>query len=321
MLPARLTLADARAIEGLPNVRSARAEASPRKTIQYGHRSIDAQVCATTTGECLLGGDKLAEGAAIAPADGERLAAVAVLGARARQRLFTDLLPALGEHVLIDGVPFEVKGVMEWQGPRESRIVDFADLAVRVPYQSALALLGEQETSIYVELEDPLFKWQARQDVYDLLTRRHGNAGFQIPPAFEAYRGFHAIEKLLSTVIATVGTVSFVLGGLGVTSVMLLAVTERRREIGIRMATGARRRDIAQQFLLEASAVTGAGGLLGTVLGVATGPALEAISLPVAFAPWFLAAALVCAIGTGLVAGLVPARRAAMLDPVQALAR
>ena len=117
------------------------------------------------------------------------------------------------------------------------------------------------------------------------------------------------------------GAVSLVVGGLGVMSVMLIAVTERRREIGIRMATGARRRDIARQFLLEAAVVTCAGGLLGTALGTVTGPALEAAGLTAAFSPWFVAAALASAIGTGVAAGFAPARRAAMLDPVRALAR
>lgn len=95
----------------------------------------------------------------------------------------------------------------------------------------------------------------------------------------------------------------------------------RRHEIGIRMAVGARRSDITQQFVIEAIALASLGGLLGLGASMATSPLVRTFELPVAFSPWIVIAALVCAVGTGLVFGIVPARRAARLDPVTALAR
>lgn len=133
--------------------------------------------------------------------------------------------------------------------------------------------------------------------------------------------GFATVERLLSALIGAVGAISLFVGGMGVTSVMLVSVAERTREIGIRMAPGARRRDILRQFLLEAVAVTFAGGVLGTALGFASRFAFEAFDVPAGLSSWFVFAALACAVGTGLAAGIVPARRAAALDPAAALAR
>ena len=129
------------------------------------------------------------------------------------------------------------------------------------------------------------------------------------------------MEKLLSTLIGAIGAVSLFVGGMGVASMMLASVSERTREIGIRLAAGARRRDILRQFLAEAVAITASGGALGILFGIASGPALAAAGLPVDVSAWFVLAALGCAVGMGLVAGIAPAHKAAALDPVQALAR
>jgi len=101
---------------------------------------------------------------------------------------------------------------------------------------------------------------------------------------------------------------------------MLMAVSERTREIGMRMAVGARRRDIAQQFVIEAVALAAAGGVLGLLVSLASNPVAQSFGIPTAFSPWILLAALACSAGTGLAFGIAPARRASRLDPVAALA-
>ena len=321
--PARLTLEDARIIGGLANVRAVLPQISRQTVIRRGDRELKTSMYATLEDVPLAEDWPLAQGAFVTDADGERLAPVAVLGAAARSRLLPAPMPAVGEYVLVADVPFLVKGVLTWVGKAGSRIGAEEDVRVYVPLKTAAALwFGDGGvTVINVVVADPRRLEDTAQAVRDVLVRRHGGAGFTLGNPLRYRVGFSAIEKLLSGLIGAVGAVSLVVGGMGTMSVMLIAVTERRREIGIRMATGARRRDIARQFLLEASAVTVAGGLLGMVLGVVTGPILEAAGLPVAFSPWFVAAALCCAVGAGLVAGFVPARRAARLDPVRALAR
>ena len=321
LTPARLTLADARAIEELANVRMAQPQITQRVVVRHGDRVYETRM--DTTVDMADAKDRpLARGAPLTAADGDRLAALVVLGAYARDRLLPVPLPAVGEFVLVDGVPFLVKGVLRRRGKPNSPIVLEQDTVVFVPFKTAAALFfGARVDSIKVIVADPRRLGQTAQAVRDVLVRRHGGAGFRLYNPLGLRVGFSAIEKLFSALVGAVGAVSLVVGGMGVLSVMLVAVTERRREIGIRMATGARRRDIARQFLLEAAAVTGAGGLAGMVLAAATGPALRAAGLPVAFSPWFVPVALTCAIGTGLAAGFLPARRAAGLHPLQALAR
>ena len=321
LTPARLTLADARAIEELANVRAAQPQITQRVVVRHGDRVYETRM--ETTVDMADAKDRpLARGAPLTAADGDRLGALVVLGAYARDRLLPVPLPAVGEFVLVDGVPFLVKGVLRRQGKPNSPIVLEQDTVVFVPFKTAAALFfGARVDSIKVIVADARRLGQTAQAVRDVLVRRHGGAGFRLYNPLGLRVGFSAIEKLFSALVGAVGAVSLVVGGMGVLSVMLVAVTERRREIGIRMATGARRRDIARQFLLEAAAVTGAGGLAGMVLAAATGPALRAAGLPVAFSPWFVPVALACAIGTGLAAGFLPARRAAGLHPVQALAR
>ena len=320
--PVRLTLADVEAVKELPSVRAASPRIYRRMTIRREDRDLEVALHGITVDGMRAKNRPLARGAMWTEAEADRLAAVAVIGAHASDKLLPPPLPAVGEYILVADVPFLVKGVLARESP-PGRIVLEDDRQVFVPLKIALALWFQDRglNSIDVAAADPLRVQETGRAVFDALTRRHGDAGIQLTNYAGLHAGLSTIEKLLSTLIGTVGGVSLVVGGLGVMSVMLIAVTERRREIGIRMATGARRRDIARQFLLEAAVVTCAGGLLGTALGTITGPALEAAGLPVAFSPWFVAAALACSIGTGVAAGFAPARRAAMLDPVRALAR
>ena len=121
-------------------------------------------------------------------------------------------------------------------------------------------------------------------------------------------------------ILATLAGIAILAGGFGIMAVTLAAVGQRTREIGIRMAVGARRRDITAQFLVETAVPATLGGAAGTLLGFVASPLLAGLAdAPVAFAPWFVPVALGCGMATGLVFGVVPARRASRLDPVAAL--
>ena len=154
-----------------------------------------------------------------------------------------------------------------------------------------------------------------------LLTARHNNnEDFFIRNMAEVLQTATSAQNTLTLLLASVAAISLLVGGIGVMNIMLVSVTERTREIGIRMATGARMRDILQQFLAEATAVSALGGVVGVILGLSAGALLEALGTPVAYTLAPVAIAFTCAVGTGLVFGFAPAMKAARLDPVAALA-
>src|SRR5690606_27495433 len=127
-------------------------------------------------------------------------------------------------------------------------------------------------------------------------------------------------QNTLTILLGSVAAISLLVGGIGVMNIMLVSVTERTREIGIRMATGARMRNILQQFLTEALVVSALGGLIGVAAGLGVAAAIGAFGTPVSFSPEPVLLAFGCAFATGLLFGYMPARKAARLDPVQALA-
>ena len=320
--PVRLTVADAEAIARLDNVRGVEPTLVGRLTLRRGDRQTEATVSGTTSDRLAIRGWTLARGVFLSERDSADNEPVVVIGAGIRDDLFpTDA--AVGEHILLGGTPFLVKGVLVRFARRGSVAADSRDREVLVPLGTAQALLFGREDldSVTVYAADPKRLGETARAVGDVLARRHGHRGFMLDADIGLRMGFTTVERLLSALIGAVGAISLFVGGMGVTSVMLVSVAERTREIGIRMATGARRRDILRQFLLEAVAVTFAGGVLGTVLGFASRFVFEAFDVPAGLSPWFVFAALGCAVGTGLAAGIVPARRAAGLDPVAALAR
>ena len=320
--PVRLTADDAEAIARLDNVRGVLPHLGGRRVLRHGDRQTEASVQAATPDLLAIRGWTLARGVFLTERDSDRNEPVVVIGAKIRDELFPTG-GALGGRVLIGGTPFLVKGVLVRFARQGSVAADYRDREVLVPLGTARTLLFGRSAldSITVHTADPKRLGETARAVGDLLSRRHGHRGFMVDADIGLRIGFTTVERLLSALIGAVGAISLFVGGMGVTSVMLVSVAERTREIGIRMATGARRRDILRQFLLEAVAVTIAGGVLGTALGFASRFAFEAFDVPAGLSPWFVAAALGCAVGTGLAAGIVPARRAAGLDPVAALAR
>ena len=318
----RLTVDDAEAIARLDNVRGVLPHLGGRRVLRRGDRQTEASIQAATPDLLAVRGWTLARGVFLTERDSDRNEPVVVIGAKIRDELFPTG-GALGGRVLIGGTPFLVKGVLVRFARRGSVAADYRDREVLVPLGTARTLLFGRSAldSITVHTADPKRLGETARAVGDLLSRRHGHRGFMLDADIGLRIGFTTVERLLSALIGAVGAISLFVGGMGVTSVMLVSVAERTREIGIRMATGARRRDILRQFLLEAVAVTFAGGVLGAALGFASRFAFEAFDVPAGLSPWFVAAALGCAVGTGLAAGIVPARRAAGLDPVAALAR
>jgi macrolide transport system ATP-binding/permease protein len=160
----------------------------------------------------------------------------------------------------------------------------------------------------------------AGEAVRELLLARHGREDFQVDNAAAKVQAEADTQDSMTRMLGLIAAVSLLVGGIGVMNVMLMTVRERTREIGIRMATGARQRDILQQFLGEAVLVTLVGGSIGVLLGLLLGAALILWNVPLIFSLSAMLAAFACAVATGLLFGYLPAKTAAALDPVVALA-
>ena len=161
---------------------------------------------------------------------------------------------------------------------------------------------------------------EVQAQVHQLLLQRHGVEDFQIRNMASLIDTVSETQDTFTWLLGSVAAISLLVGGIGVMNIMLVSVTERTREIGIRMATGARARHILQQFLLEALAVSALGGLIGVGLGLGAAAVVAHFGTPVSYSLLPVLLAFGCAFGTGLLFGFLPARKAARLDPVAALA-
>ena len=317
---ATLTPADAEAIQELPNVDVALAERSSRLTVRFGN--IDYATSIQGVGATLprVRDWPVASGDFFNERDRQRYAPVVVLGQTVAQILFPDNADPLGRYILIGNIPFEVIGVMSPKGA--SGFGGDQDDTVFVPITTGLIRLFGQNylNGITVRVSD-VTAIEATQDaISDLLRARHLVEDFRIRNMASILDTATATQNTLTTLLGTVAAISLLVGGIGVMNIMLVSVTERTREIGIRMAVGARRRDILLQFNTEAAVVCTLGGILGVLLGYGTGNMIALFDVAVVFSPMPAILAFSCAFATGILFGYLPARKAALLDPVVALA-
>jgi putative ABC transport system permease protein len=256
------------------------------------------------------------QGFAVSDVTGNRR--VVLLGADAAAELFPDLDP-IGRSVTIGGSRFRVVGVLAEVGA--SAFGRSPDRDLYVPLTAGLRLLSVTNLdTIYVRAESPTSLEDDRAVVERVLGQRHPETPFTVFTQDEVLGVVDTILGILTFVLAAIAGISLLVGGVGVSNIMLVSVSERTREIGLRKALGARTRDITAQFLLEAVALTGLGGVLGLGLGVGFSQLVTALSpIPAEITTWSIVLALGVSTGVGLVFGVLPARRAGRLDPVEAL--
>jgi len=254
-------------------------------------------------------------------------AKVCILGADVKKNLFEDEDP-LGVTIRIKKVPFTVIGVLKSKG--QSGGFGSRDDQICVPYTTCMKRLQTTQflSMIDISAVSPTQTAQAKQQILELLRDRHRIApgsddDFQVQDMSEIADSAEESMKILTIFLGSVASISLLVGGIGIMNIMLVSVTERIREIGIRMSIGARERDILLQFLAEAIVLSFVGGLLGIALGVGVSKILHFISLfttikTVVSPGWVLGAFLISG-SIGVFFGFYPARKASKLDPIEAL--
>ncbi len=312
--------ADAIAIaENIDNIIAVVPERSGNKTLRLGN--IDDSISVEGVGPSFpLARDwAIEKGTFFNQDDLNSYAAVMVLGTTAVETFFPYGEDPIGQYILVGNIPFEVIGVMESKGaaPWGSD----QDNVAWVPYTTGLVRLfgGNFLNSITIKVDNTDKIDQTEEDITNLLISRHGSEDFRVRNTASFLEMATETQNTLTILLGAVAAISLLVGGIGVMNIMLVSVVERTREIGIRMATGARRRDILLQFNIEAAVVCTIGGIIGVACGVATGLGLTLFDIDIAFTPTPALLAFGCAVGTGLVFGYLPARKASHLDPVIAL--
>lgn len=317
---ATLVLADVNAIDKeVPNVLAAVPEQSSNATLRFGEADYSSSVLGTSSKFPLARKWRVQHGTFFTDEDEQEYATVAVLGQTVAKALFPDGQEPLGKFVLVNNLIFQVVGVMSARGASPNG--QDQDDVVLVPYATSQLRLSGQRflRNVTVAVDDVSRIDETQSAVESLLAERHGVIDFQIRNMASIIDTATETQNTMTILLGSIAAISLLVGGIGVMNIMLVSVTERTREIGIRMATGARMRNILQQFLIEALVVSAVGGLIGVVIGLGVAFVIGATGTAVQFSVTPVVLAFGCAFATGLIFGYLPARKAARLDPVVAL--
>ena len=314
----QLSLDDAAALTRLPQVEAldptvtgnaeVRAQTRSRRTMVYGVGSAMQRVWKM----------KVDSGQFLPADDAEQARAFVVLGSKVRTEIFGTENP-LGAYLHVGGVRYRVIGVMESKG----QMLGFdLDDAVYIPTARAMELFNRPGLmEIHLVYPENLSLERVEAAVRALLIARHGREDFTLTSQQQALEVLGSVLDVLTFAVGALGGISLVVGGVGILTIMTMAVAERTGEIGLLRALGAQRQQVLLLFLGEAMLLAAAGGLAGLLLGVGIAQGLHALfpALPVHTPLGFAVLAESSALIIGLLAGVMPARRAALLDPVEAL--
>jgi putative ABC transport system permease protein len=308
------------------------------QNIRHLDQEIEGRVVGANPDFLKLTGQELDEGRFLSDTDLFYSSNVAVLGASAAEKLFPYGDP-VDRTVRIRDHYFRVIGVTSYKAPSAGAGSSLAaqdfNKDVYVPLTTDRARFGEilenqkqgSFTAERIELSQITVTVDSMENVKrtasaleSMLRQFHPKQDYSITVPLELLEKAEATKRIFNLVLGSIASISLLVGGIGIMNIMLATVSERTREIGIRRALGARRRNIIEQFLIETTVMSCSGGLIGVLLGVGIPPIVAYVSgVPVVIRPWSPVVAFLIAVSTGVIFGVYPARRAAMLDPVEAL--
>ena len=317
-----VSLDDVAALAALPQVKRIMPVNGSEAGVRFGNVDYMAYVGGNDTNFPDIFNWPVVEGSYFTAADERAAATVAVIGHRVREKLFQGRVNPIGQYILIENVPFQVIGVLAEKGASSGN--KDSDNRIAIPYTAAsVRLFGSYNPEYVVIAAADARKVRATEVAIDQLMQKlhNGKRDYELTNNAAMIQAEAHTQNTLSLMLGSIAAISLLVGGIGVMNIMLMTVRERTREIGIRMATGARQRDILRQFLTEAVMLSVVGGLCGVALALLVGGVLVLAKVAVQFSLVAVLGAFACALVTGVVFGFMPARKAARLDPVKALSR
>ena len=317
-----LTAADAEVLAQQPYVDSVTPRVSTAVTVRLGNNSVSAQVQGVGEQYFQVKGISMDLGKQFDRQAVSEYAQEAVIDPNSRKTLFGESVNPIGQVIMLGNVPVRIIGVSKAQS---SAFGNDENLNIWVPYTTVLSrMLGQTYVrNITVRVSDSVSSQAAEQGITKILTQRHGTQDFYISNSDTIRQTIESTTRTMTLLVSMIAVISLIVGGIGVMNIMLVSVTERTQEIGVRMAVGARQSDIMQQFLIEAVMVCLLGGLLGVGLALAIGAIFDHFvkDFSMAFSLTSIIAAFTCSTLIGMIFGFLPAKNAAKLDPVVALSR
>ena len=327
--PKTLVLEDANAIlEQVPSISRIAPQITLSETVRARDLSATATISGITPNFLAVRRFDMAQGRFFSEADIQGARNVAVLGPDIAERLLPGGYP-IGKEVRIRNQSFQVVGIMASKG---AFLGQNQDDAVYVPLSTMVSRLSGRDPTfgtslsfVSVEAKDERSVSAAKFQISNLLRLRHKilrEDDFAVRSQKDALSIVGTITGGLTLMLGAIGAISLLVGGIGIMNIMLVSVSERTQEIGLRKAVGARSNDVLLQFLIEALVVSSLGGLVGSLLGLGAVMAVAAVTpLPAAIGLWNVASTVALSGSIGLFFGVVPARRAARMDPIVALRR
>ena len=316
-----LTVDDARAIDGLPDVVAVSPEVRDRAQVLANGLNWNTMVMGESPDYPQIRNWDIASGVMFGEQDVRSIAKSAVIGKTIADQLFPNEDP-IGQTIRIRNIPFKIVGLLASKG--FNLFGQDQDDTVVIPYTSHMRRITSRTfvSSIMVQASSDKTINQVQSEITELLLSRHRSReqDFTVRNQVELMQAATATSRIMSVLLAAIASVSLLVGGIGIMNIMLVSVTERTREIGIRMAVGARGSDILVQFLIEAVTLSATGGLIGITSGVCASKVIASFTdwptlTPIAW----IGVAFISSAVIGVISGFYPAWKASKLDPIDAL--
>lgn len=316
-----LTVNDSEALMRQPYIESVTPNSSVSGTLTYRNNAFTAQVRGVSEQYFNVKGIQTVAGQLFSGEQVKQNQSVAVIDQNTQKRIFQDRNP-LGQIIMINKKPLKVIGIVDIQNVMG---VNRESLNIWIPYTTAMnKISGEKKiSSITVKVHQGISTAAAEKNVTALLLSRHGKKDFFILNTDSIKQTIESTTNTMKLLISSIALISLIVGGIGVMNIMLVSVTERTKEIGVRMAIGAKQQNILQQFLIEAVLVCLVGGIIGIILSGLIGFLFNRFmsEFTMLFSTFSIVVAVLCSTLIGIIFGYVPAKNAAKLNPITALSQ